>query len=104
MGVAVDHMVAAAAAVEEVVAVDVGVVITAIKMATLPENAPNKDRSATRLKPLPLSDCCGSFMINASSLSSTLQRIIPSVLYYVYPAHFTNVFFVKILAITWLLS
>ena len=31
-----------------VVAVDVAVVITAIKMATLPENAPNKDRSATR--------------------------------------------------------
>ena len=48
------------------VAEDVVVVITAIKMATLPENAPNKDRSATRsilsismgvafllLKPLP---------------------------------------------------
>jgi len=33
---------------EVVVAVDVAVVITAIKMATLPENAPNKDRSATR--------------------------------------------------------
>merc|ERR550534_1411590 len=32
---------------EVVVAVDVAVVITAIKMATLPENAPNKDRSAT---------------------------------------------------------
>jgi len=32
---------------EVVVAVDVAVVITAIKMATLPESAPNKDRSAT---------------------------------------------------------
>merc|ERR1712129_544465 len=94
----------AAAAEDMGVAVDVAVVITVIKMATLPENAPNKDRSVIRVEPLPRSDCCGSFMINASSLSSTLQRIISSVLYYVYPAHFTNVFFVKILAITWLLS
>ena len=35
---------------------DVAVVITAIKMATLPENAPNKDRSVIRVKPLPRSD------------------------------------------------
>merc|ERR1712008_437586 len=63
-----------------VVAVDVAVVITAIKMATLPENAPNKDRSVIRVKPLPRSDCCGSFMINASSLSCTLL-CIPCPLY-----------------------
>jgi len=62
MAAAVEDMAAAVVAVEdivadvvevdsaedEVVAEDVVVVITAIKMATLPENAPNKDRSATR--------------------------------------------------------
>merc|ERR1712008_530468 len=69
-----------AAAVVEVVAVDVVVVITVIKMATLPENAPNKDRSVIRVKPLPPLTC-GSFMINASSLSySTANHFLSTLL------------------------